>query len=85
MELINESLVCLAFLLLYVFTEWGPNEETKYFIGWFVVGIVFVMTVLNLFIVLKEIIRGLMLMTIKYYRRVKFAFLKRFAAFQKKK
>lgn len=71
MELLNESIVCFAFLQIYVFTDWGPDEETKFLFGWFVIGVVLLMTVMNLGIVLKEIARSMMLMAERYYRRTK--------------
>ena len=68
-----------------MFTEWGPGEEIKYLIGWMVVGIVAVMSVLNLGIVLKEIIRALLLTVVKYYRRAKYAVKKKLGnCFEKK-
>ena len=53
MELFNEALVCFGFLHLYVFTDWGTDEEHKFFWGWSVVGIVILLSVVNLGVVIK--------------------------------
>ena len=73
MELFNESIVCFAFLQLYMFTEWGPDEEIKYLVGWLVVEMVAIFSLINLGIVLKEIIKASFLTSVKYYRIAEFA------------
>ena len=43
-EIFNEILGLLSTYILYTFTDWVPQEDTRYLLGWVMIGLI----VLNL-------------------------------------
>jgi len=54
LDLANEFVIIVAFLHLFIFTEWGPDLEMQYLIGWSMNGFVALLITFNLFFVFKH-------------------------------
>lgn len=79
-ETVNNSFVAISFITFMTFTNWGPDEETKYIVGWYLHLILLLIVVFNSYFALKLLIKSLRLRTIKYYRILRRKYLLRFKA-----
>ena len=52
-EIFNELMVLLSGYIMFLYTEFVPEYETKYLIGWFHVGLILVVLMGNIGIMCK--------------------------------
>lgn len=52
LEMFNEYFTMLCTFLLVSFSEFGPDVETKFMMGWVLSGVLFFMCLVNLYFVL---------------------------------
>lgn len=68
--IVNELLVILVTISMLVFTDYTDDEEAKYTFGYFVVALVFIIIVYNMFYFLGFGVKLIYLLILKYYKRV---------------
>lgn len=71
-EMFNEFTVCICSMLMMCFTNFIPEIETQSFMGWQMIGVIVINCAVNVTIIVSIGGRGLWLIGLKYYRRIKF-------------
>ena len=74
MEVFNEICVLIATYHLFLFTDFVPDPELRYNIGWSIIGVTLVNIVVNMLVMFWSTINQLKLMFKKlaaYYRKWK--------------
>ena len=54
-----------------IFTDFVPDEEVKFLMGWVLVGSMALLVGSNLLLVILAAVRSLFLVSVKYYRRLR--------------
>jgi hypothetical protein len=71
-ERLNESFISLITIMLVGFTDFCPDPKAKYYLaGWLFISIFSLCILFNLGLLIKESLKYLNLLMVKYYRRIK--------------
>lgn len=70
-ELVNESFVLLVSTHMMFFTEWMPDKEREYAMGWSMIAFIVIFMSINLSILLYSIAHSIGLIIKKYWIRLK--------------
>ena len=68
--MINEFFITGVFLHLFIFTDWVPDLDTQYLLGWTMNLFVALIIVYNLYFVLTNGARSIFLLGVKIKNRV---------------
>ena len=71
-EFSNEIFIAASTIHLVFFTDWIPDKEMQYSLGWSMLGIISMCMFYNLSYVFYYGFKSLYLMAVKYYRLLKF-------------
>ena len=70
LEIFNELQIMLCTLHLMVFSDYVPDLETQYFMGWVFIVILTSMVIVNMFFILRACAWEIQLFIVKWYRRM---------------
>jgi len=73
-EWINDNLVDLLTLHMFCFSDWVPDMETQYMVGFSMIAIIALMILINMGLVFGEFLRVVRLVFMKYMNRFKAKF-----------
>lgn len=74
-ELVNELFILILTTVLFAFTDFVPDQETKYNVaGWGYCLILSMCIIFNFFYIFRDMYNILRLRVIKYYKRFKHKF-----------
>jgi len=68
MDMVSEAFMMLICYHLLLFSQFGPDVEQQYALGWSYVASISGLLASNMFFVLKQLIHELKLKTVKRYR-----------------
>ena len=71
LELFNEFTVVTCTLLMMTFTQYVPDVETQYMMGWSMIGVIVFNFLVNLTIIISVAIKLFYLVAKKYYKRIR--------------
>ena len=67
----NDLMILVITLHMMLYTQWVPDESTKFYYGWHMIFHIILLIAFNLYFVLKFASRQIFLVCKKYYRRAR--------------
>ena len=69
LDFVNEFVIIVIFLHIFIFTDWVHDQEAQYLMGWSMNGWVVLLIAYNMFFVLKNGINQIKLILVRYFNR----------------
>ena len=71
-ENVNELLICMIGIILLTFTSFAPEMYEQYYMGWYYIHLLALLTMFNLLFLILDVFHSLKIIWIKYYRLIRF-------------